>query len=506
MSRMVLMFVSALVFVACVPGTQERPEEQEDVVDFAERDGVVELTEREKTGEEGLRPAMEELQDALERRGGLLGLSTEQLIDESAGNCPNNEFEIPGQGAHAKGGIGGLAVAPYPTASTPGDATSAAYYIREQAQPDFVVTSAILVVDDFNGDFSDGVYFPDRDGLENLRMLPEQGPDERARDQEEMMDELEARGQLSHGALVFNHTLALLSVFDQNVGIRTLRVDTPASGVPSAFEPLDVMLAEFPYLGITVAAVDTEDFDTAVIAGRIAATLRALTADQGVTRFAINLSFGLVPCSVREDFRAAKEEFPTLTFELYVEEVLKANRIQGFREQLVSLLTTPIENDPLLALAEDEENLDVELPREREGPIMITYLASAGNYGHDWSLAPGYWSEFVSVSASNLSGIFDKADDYSNRGEVLLPGGFFKLTFYDPANRTWVTYPDISVAGTSFAAPVLSVYTALDFTNGTPRCTPTPLSPLAYFNTDPPVSKPLPKLNELLSTTVSRCP
>ena len=128
---------------------------------------------------------------------------------------------------------------------------------------------------------------------------------------------------------------------------------------------------------------------------------------------------------------------------------------ERLREELASLLTTPLDNDPLLGLA-------------REGlgsSTMITYSAAAGNYRHAWSLAPGYWPEFVSVSAENLSGPAAVKDPaYSNTGEVLLPGGYFELTFYDPASGTWVTYPDISIAGTSFAAPVLSVFIALDFT------------------------------------------
>ena len=284
-------------------------------------------------------------------------------------------------------------------------------------------------------------------------------------------------------------------------------MDKPASPVKNvtfAFAPLDVTVAAFPNLGITVVAVDTEDFDTDVIAGRIAATLQLLASEQGVKRseqgvkrFAVNLSFGLVPCSVLEDFRANKEEYAT--FEAYQEAVLKANNLDAtqFRGELVSLLTTPVGSDPLRVLAgQDPENFG--------GATAIAYLAAAGNYRMDRSLYPGYWSGFASTSAENLSGPAGVKDSaYSNTGEVLLPGGFYQLSLYDPATRTWTTAPDISVAGTSFAAPVLSVFTALDYTNFVPRCSFVrgQGTPLAFYDTDQP-KRAVPTLDEPLERAV----
>lgn len=468
MNRMLFVTTLALflILTACVPGTRENPVEP--------------------VREEGLRPATAELLDMLNGSDNLRGTNTEHLIDENTGNCPINEFEIPGEGVRLKGSIGGLAVAPYPAGSTPGGVLPVSKDISNLASPTFAQPSAILVVDDFNGEVGSvpGVYFPDQAGLDTLLGLPED-PDERARQQEVIMNGLEASGQLSHGSLVFNHTLALLHALDQNMRLDTFR---------------NTLFAEFPNLGITVFAVDTEDFDTGVIADRTLETLRNVNVSRefGISRFAINLSFGLVPCSVRADFRASKENAPALTLEEYLDEVLAANGLpEELREQLAALLTTPLDNDPLLG-------------RVKEGlgsRTLITYTAAAGNYQHAWSLAPGYWAEFVSVSAENLSGPAGVKDPvYSNTGEVLLPGGFFELTFYDPASAIWITYPDISIAGTSFAAPVLSVFTALDYTNSTPRCMPAP-SRLAFFNTDPPVRTPLPRLNEPLADALRQyCP
>ena len=84
-------------------------------------------------------------------------------------------------------------------------------------------------------------------------------------------------------------------------------------------------------------------------------------------------------------------------------------------------------------------------------------------------------------------------------------GGYYTLTAYDPRTGAFTEYPNISIAGTSFAAPALSVFTALDFTGATPRCmTPDPASPLAFFKTDPPVAVPLPELDLPLEVATKR--
>ena len=428
---------------------------------------------------EGLRPDVAELLDALGGLDNLKGLNTGRLIDEEMGNCPFNELDIPGEGAYAQGSIGGLAVAPYPDGSTPDTVDSVAHKIYRLASPSLKERSAILVVDDFND-----VYFLDPGVFDSLRGLPED-LHERAEQQERRLDVLEAGGQLSHGALVFDHTLALLNELSSDLAVEPLGVD------------FNGIRADFSDLGITVAAVDTENFNTEIIAERIEATFDVL-AKMGYSRFAVNLSFGLVPCSVLEDFEASKEQYRW--FGDYRDAVLKANNLDAkkFGEQLAALLTMTVGTDPLRDLAQtDPESFgDVE---------AIAYLAAAGNYGWDWSLYPGYWPEFASVSAADLSGPANRKDKYySNTGEVLLPGGYFLLTLYDPnANTWWPPRVDTSIAGTSFAAPALSVFTALDYTNITPQCPFVSYrgTPLAFYDTDA-LNRAVPALNETLKKAI----
>lgn len=411
---------------------------------------------------------------------GLTGLSREVLIDKSLGNCPVDEIKIPGEGAHAAGSTGGLFTLPFPVhvSTVSNDVYLVGEDIFRAASPSLTHPSAILIVDDFDQDLNPGVYLPD------------------------------ARGDGSHGSLVFNHTLALLSTLNPMGNparqLDPFLVEEPAPEMPFKFAPFNLPLVTFPKLGVTVAAVDTNDFDTDVIAGRIAATIHTLS-QRGISRFAVNLSFGLVPCSVLADFGAVEEE--VLTFEAYRDAVLRKNELDvaRFEEELTRILTMSVGDAPLRQLSGFD-------PRAFGKVERIAYLASAGNYKMDYSLYPGRWSGFASVSASvlktqlvkrtlRLLKPYQKDPTYSNTGEVLLPGGYYQFTHYDAKQQRWVSDPNLGFAGTSFAAPVLSVFTALDYTNRTPRCKVARHggTPLAFY--DP--ATPAPPLNQPLEDALN---
>ena len=428
------------------------------------------------------------------------------LIDVQAGNCPVNEVDIPGEGYRVKGGIGGLVVGPIPSGVDPVSPLEVGPQISAQAVPG-TEQAAIIVVDDFNGDAEQpGVYFIDQQEGSTLAGLQGATTDEEMAALEVEVAALETNRQYSHGALVFNHTLALLGAFDPNPEPSGIRVF-----VPKEDAVISLPSVIFSRLGVTVLALDTNNFDTADIGPRLQATIQTLAQQrQRISRFAVNLSFGLVPCSVLADFDDVDDTIndtddikasgqPDLTFEEYLQEVLATNSLDAakFRDDLANILTTPVGTDPLLTGAEtDPEGL---------GEVEISYLAASGNYRLPYSLFPGYWSEFVAVSASSATDPQVKDADYSNTGEVLMMGGYYTLTAYDPRTGAFTEYPNISIAGTSFAAPALSVFTALDFTGATPRCmTPDPASPLAFFKTDPPVAVPLPELDLPLEVATKR--
>ncbi len=431
-----------------------------------------------------------------------------QLIREQEGNCLVDEIEIPGQGSRAQGFINGLAIAPNPVDSNDvsiptfepfavGSEMFATAAVPSPSEP-----AAIIIVDDFNGNDDldqPGVYFLDQQRGPTLADLTGSAT-------EAEVTALEDAGQYSHGALVFNHTLALLSAGDPSPRQADFVVNLPAEDTE-----INVTAFVFTKPNVIVAALDTQDFNTEIIGSRLQATTQTL-AERQIRRFAVNLSFGLVPCSVLADIEAGTEKRPDLTFEKYRDEVLNASGLDAnqFRDDLVNVLTTPINvtGDPLLTGAETNPE------RFANAAVSdITYLAASGNYALPYSLYPGYWSEFVSTSAHNLADTTTRAvrdPDYSNTGEVLMPGGYFTLTAYDPNTGDFRTYDEISIGGTSFAAPVLSVFTALEFTEATPRCAlipPNITSPMAFFRTDPPVALPIPDLNIALADALSRyCP
>ena len=404
----------------------------------------------------------------------------ETLIDESLGNCPINEFEVPGEGLHVVGTVGGLAVYPFPDTAL-GNAQSVRANLEAVAQPSEEVPTAILVVDDFNGEgLEPGVYFPDQEEGNTLGDLPtllnsSASAQERALEQEPLLDTLEAAGQVSHGALVFNHTLALVSGLEVAPVIEQVEVRSNAFDFEDRFMMQVATFPTRPDLPV-VAAVDTEDFNTGVIANRVEAAVSSLiyrdSGDDMIARFAVNFSFGLVPCSVLRDFEALKEERPALTFEGYQAAVLEANGydVAAFRAELARVVNAAASADPLRGLTQSNFIDNLDLGESRKESIAVTYLAAAGNYRLDYSLYPGLWPEIVSVSASDVNSPDTLDARYSDTGEVLLPGGFFELSFFDPDTNDWQTYSDVSVAGTSFAAPALSVFTAFDYSNENTRC------------------------------------
>ena len=404
----------------------------------------------------------------------LIGLSGEEfrLINEDTGNCPIDEIKIPGEGSRVQGGSGGFFTQPFSISTVPDDINIISQEVLNLASPHFDQPTALFVVDDFNGQgLKPGVYLPNEETVEGIFQI-ESGMS--AEERTKLLEELEANHLLSHGALVYNHTLALLATIDPNMTMRSFQVHKPAPSLtfnepPFNFERFAAHITEFSNLNLTVVAVDTEDFNTSVIAGRIAATIQEV-GQRGISHIAVNMSFGLVPCSVLEDFTAVKQRYPT--FEAYRDEIMRKNaaQVRNFKDELTEILTTPVGKDPLQLLAQFN-------PEAISGNVdAVAYLASAGNYGMNYSLFPAHWPEFASVSASDLSvdpsrplEISHKDAAYSNSGEILLPGGYYQLNLYYPGGG-WQPIPDIAFAGTSFAAPVLSVFTALDFTSRAPQC------------------------------------
>jgi hypothetical protein len=373
----------------------------------------------------------------------LFGVRGTLLIQPDQGNCPVDDLDIPGEKPRVNGSTGGLAVL---NASYEGQPTSLAYptgtgqYIKNVAAHYGTPThdTGILVVDDFQGGpftLSQAVY-----DLQN-ESFPTSDPIARAVALQAKLDELQEAGLAAHGPFVFNHVNALLV----GAGYTRTSVGEAVTG-----------LAVFQHRNgtkIYVKAVDIEDFDTSVIAQRVMDGLNALRgAPLFITDIAVNMSFAVVPCSVLFDFEGS--ELPT--FERYIEALLDANpgaTLAQIREAIV----TPIFPDPLYTLV--------------SGTLFqpsTVYVAAAGNYSLNFPMYPAAWPEVISVSSHDARS--SKLSVFSNRGEVMITGGWFRLTNPAGINGTMVDAPRVVYQGTSFSAPALSVFTAIDLASSPPEC------------------------------------
>ncbi len=386
---------------------------------------------------------------------GLHPLSSEQPFDETAGNCAADGLDLPGQGLQAVGAglqavgaVGGIFL------GTPADFAGNAASPEKVAQdlwqvlgePNYHDRVAIVVVDDFGGTYE----LPDSlvDGSEVTQQQLESWFDS---------------GELSHGALVLHHLLRMLASSGFDDGFVTTN---PVTG-----EPIYIRWTDDGGK-LVVQTVDTDDRDTAEIVSVLRDSILELAhhEDHEFSRFVVNMSFAVVPCAVAADLGASSVD----TFEEYVQKIRTLNGIGAqYETELSELLTAPLGagDDPLLAY------LDCPLPVAHKDRCdgwdyhagaaveSIVHVASSGNLGHDFALYPSAWPTVISVSSLDVdgNGYSSTRSGFANSGEVAAPGSAFMLVA-TPGQA-------VAYAGTSFSAPVVTLFTALD-TITSQRCDP----------------------------------
>ena len=454
------------------------------------------------------------------------------FFDDVGPNCAVNEFNMPGQGLNALGSglnalgsglnalgsVGGMFLfgpgetsgAPDIRILQPGEAGAlAAGVVLSDFEGTLVRNAAILVVDDFGGvyDLAPGLLSPANNLNENrLRRLIE-------------------GGGFSHGALVMRQTV-------QMVEAAGFAEDTSRPWSGSDFRVFSRSAGQGD-VHLVVAAVDTAGLDTDVIPERIQNALNALRyygffdTGLGIQQVAINMSFVIVPCSVLEDFDASS----LADFEAYREALGADNGVaEDFRVQLTltRLLMTPlgVNADPLLGQIDscqqeieggygndyygksggefddyydypsNDWSFYVETPDD-EAPFWdcfersTVYVASSGNFGLGYAMYPAAWREVLSVGSQDGVGTPAAArfsatkSSFSNDAEILAPGALYLLGASRTGNRA------LAYAGTSFSAPVASLFTALDLMQDEPVCTGRQFSYLTYEDDE--ANTPLPE-------------
>ena len=367
-----------------------------------------------------------------------IGLNGLTLLNEDMGNCPADETDLPGQGFRAKGSTGGLAVVATPYPNMPDPSTyGSAWQVSDTfpSTPGFSALGqediAILVVDNFSGVYQLGEDVFELAALDSNIYL-----------------ELVQTNQISHGATVFTHLAELLL----GVGATLTGFDSSQGTVSFDWNGQNLLLQ----------AVDTQDENTNFIAAELYDSINDRVSD-GFKRVAVNMSFVMLPCSVKVDYNDFNNnEVATVAFEDYIEAVANLNGLPY--EEMRDILTKPLPNDLLHELVQD--------PASSFGLDHLAYVASSGNYAFDFDMAPARWSEVIGVSSSDFvsNAPSDVASGFSNDGEVMITGAWFHLTDYAGYNEHGGDAFQVLYAGTSYAAPAITAYMALNLSRTIPTC------------------------------------
>ncbi len=373
------------------------------------------------------------------------------MFDEQAGNCASSFLTRPGQGLQAVGAglqavgaVGGLFQGQ--TSSFNGTLVTPAQVAAELDQQFSVAGSSarsvILVVDDFSN------------GYELPAAVFQPGADLSA-----------LTGQISHGALVLHHILETANLLDDSY---PLGADYATPG--GYFDGQPYYGFGFNGVEFFVQAVNAGQFDTDTIADKIRAAMLYYGVGAGeASNMVVNMSFAVVPCSVLHDYASTTG---LATFQDYLGALAAQNRVGAqYVGELDQLVSTPVDlgGDPLLAFIDcplpspDWERCDGGVGTGSAVVDKLFMVASSGNYGNGYPLYPAAAANVISVgSLAAVAGGGYSAASYSNLAEVAAPGGLFELA---SGGGSTVAY-----AGTSFAAPVVSLFLGIDNMTHQPRC------------------------------------
>lgn len=335
-------------------------------------------------------------------------------------NCAVNEFSMPGQGYWVSDAVGGLSYAPVTSsvsAGKVGAGLQSGFFTGATLNRSMV----ILIADDFkNGVFNVGNALFTQTTLD-----------------QPTIQNLQQTGALSHGALVARHARDVLlgtgrySFVSYNSGEWVYK----EASTNSRF---------------TVKAIDTGLTTSAVIADKIKAYLQFLALKNQTA--VVNLSFALMPCGVKTDFEQwDAQNSGVQTFEGYMQALAALNSVNY--DALVGTIveSTNLPNDPLLGL----------INNTAYGAARHVYVAASGNFSLKYSMYPANWKNVVNVTGSTASSGPDgrvRNDKLFNQGEIMHTAA--SLVLNPPPlllNGKKVYY-----LGTSFSAPTVSVFSALD--------------------------------------------
>ena len=270
------------------------------------------------------------------------------------------------------------------------------------------------------------------------------------------IDGLIAAGELSHGALVMHHL---------NVAIASLggfTVDASALGDGLTVWVQGATGQRLVVVGLDLSQVTgsplitADDVLTALNDGvrGVVDEAKQVSHPEGVV---VNMSWVFLPCKTIEDFLANRNAYRTF------EDYLKAIGVDLTNQSLTDVVAqlASVVHPGLEAVLDGEGRVpDFGVP----GRALV---AAAGNFSLPWQMLPAGWDQVVGVAVQAEPRAFPGR--YSNVGEVTLPGEWNQFEPLTPEGALGAGTL-LSYAGTSFAAPIVSLYAALDMASQQPVC------------------------------------
>jgi hypothetical protein len=204
-----------------------------------------------------------------------------------------------------------------------------------------------------------------------------------------------------------------------------------------------------------------------------------------IGQYVVNMSFVLMPCQVQFVYEGTVIDFNYRDFLGQYQESVQSDNPLSLLSYLGTAfgLDVSIETDRFILAEviadgiEDGANLldplhDYLTAFPSTHSVNLISVASAGNLGEtsfgDAPFAPGVWEEVISVSSTDVnSGAVPPLNEWSNWGEISAPGAWYPFG----ANESGTP---IFGAGTSFAAPAASLFTAIHLIDN--ACTYAPLA------------------------------
>lgn len=410
-------------------------------------------------------------------------------------STPGQDFHVSGSDFHVSGSVGGKVLGrPFDVTSGSGTVSvtslavsslldenmrrDAAWSLR-QILDRFLVSDtwwdvALIVADDF----ADGHY-----------VVPEEvfAFASRERDGAALAAYTDS-GKFSHGSLVLHHVNAMIA----NTNHFRLGRHEPESGT---FE----WLSDYGRLTVKGLDLSTGVLDDPItspeIANRIGSEIQALNSDVAnafgrKSNFVVNMSWVMLPCPTVRAFLENKDQIGTW------EEYLAALEVPGsltglatgteYFTELTRLLSWVPASDPLFQMINAAEGIGT------GEDLTISFVASAGNFGMKFQMLPAAWPGVVGVGSPDPlenSGKIPLPPFSNYYADVVAPGAWFWLTPDVPGEPVSVS-GELSYAGTSYSAPLVSLVLALEMGTGS-YCTE------AWLPTEPPRLAKVPRAEDL---------